>query len=177
MLFNDMPVDYTIIDIETTGLSRRQHEIIEIAAVQYRDDQETGRFVELIRPVERIPYFITRLTGIDDQMVSQARTIAQVLPELRDFVGTDTLIAHNTRFDIPFINDKFQRILNQPALTNPSLDTVALSRRLVHDVTSHKLNVLADYFGIDASGHHRAMADVQMTYQLYLALKRLANRS
>ena len=45
---------------------------------------------------------------------------------------------------------------------SPYLDTVGLSRFLNSDLKSHKLDVLAKYYGLGDFNHHRACDDAAM---------------
>ena len=88
---------YTVVDIETTGLSKEYHHITEIAAVKIRQGRIVDSYETLINPQVRIPSFITHLTGIDNQMVKHAPMISQVLPSFVDFLGEDVFVAHKDR--------------------------------------------------------------------------------
>ena len=70
---------YIAFDIETTGLSPAEDEVIEIGALKVRDGRVQERFMEFIKPQRPIPAFITGLTGIDNDMVASARSREQVI--------------------------------------------------------------------------------------------------
>ena len=99
----DFPCDYTVVDIETTGLSPDKCEIIEISALKVRNDEIVDTFSTLIKPSKRIDPFIVRLTGITDEMVAEAPKIRAVLPAFMEFVAEDFILGHNVNFDINFI--------------------------------------------------------------------------
>ena len=101
----DFPSDYTIVDIETTGLSPQQCEIIEISALKIRNDKIKAKFSTLVKPEGLIGRFITKLTGITNLMVENAPKIDKVLPKFLEFAGNDCIIGHNVNFDINFIYD------------------------------------------------------------------------
>ena len=61
--------DYTVLDIETTGLSHTKDEIIEISALKIRNNKVSDEFSKLVKPYAQISSFITYLTGITNEMV------------------------------------------------------------------------------------------------------------
>jgi DNA polymerase-3 subunit epsilon/ATP-dependent DNA helicase DinG len=91
------------IDIETTGLDPQKDAIIEIAAVRFNGARVEKEWSSLINPGRPIPRQITQLTGISDEMVRNAPPVRDVTRELADFVGNDTVVGHNIRFDLSFL--------------------------------------------------------------------------
>ena len=74
---------FVVFDLETTGLNARKCRIIEIGAVKFEHGQITDRFSEFVNPRVPIPFRITELTGITDDMVADAGFIEEVLPRFR----------------------------------------------------------------------------------------------
>lgn len=166
------PSDYTVVDIETTGLSASTNEIIEISALKVRNDKIINRFSSLIKPQKPIGSFITNLTGITNDMVSTAPDITKVLPEFTDFLEEDCIIGHNVHFDINFIYENLKRHFDKELL-NDYTDTMRLSRKYCK-FKSHRLSYLAEQFDISTEGHHRALNDCIMTYEIYKKIKEIA---
>lgn len=162
--------DYTVIDIETTGLDARFDEIIELGAVRYRNDSEVARFQSLVKPDGRIPGFITELTGITNEMVSNSPSIKDVLPEFFQFVGSDALLGHNVNFDINFIYD-YTNYCGLPPFSNNYTDTMYLSRRLFKEERSHKLVDVCSRLNIPQPEEHRVIADCIRTHLCYQSIK------
>lgn len=169
-LIKDYPSDYTIIDLETTGLSPDRNSIIELSAIKVRDNKIVDKFTELVRPTDKINGYIQSLTGITNTMVERAKPIDDVLPRFMNFVQNDVVLGHNVKFDIRFVSKNLDRCF-QRKFENDSFDTMVISRRYCTNVTSHKLSVLADYFNIDSEGHHRGLKDCEMTYQVYESMR------
>lgn len=168
----EFPVNYTVIDIETTGLSPANCEIIELSAIKVINGEVIDEFSSLIKPDTPIPSFIENLTGITNEMVSSASSIENVLREYIDFIGTDIIVGHNITFDLSFINHNIRNISGHD-LPNDYVDTLRISRQLLHDINNHKLSTLAEYFNISQQNAHRALDDCQTTNLLFAELKKL----
>ncbi len=158
--------EFTVLDIETTGLSKYMHKITEIAAVKIKGKKIIGRYQTLVNPEEPIPGFITRLTGINDEMVKDAPKIQSVLPEFLDFLGSSTIIAHNATFDYGFINYNMEKHLDL-SLENDKICTRRLANRLLPDLPSKRLKHLCETFEIENVQAHRAMSDVNATLEVF----------
>lgn len=152
--------DYVVFDIETTGLSVMNNKIIEIAGVKMRDEEVIERFATFVHPHEKIPYHISQLTNITDEMVQDAPELEDVLPKFVDFVGDAVLVAHNARFDMGFIQANLKRLGNKD-LPNPVLDTLEMARLLMPNLKNHRLNTLSDKFKVSLENHHRAIDDAE----------------
>lgn len=165
--------DYVIFDIETTGLSSSRDEIIEIAAIKVRDNKIVDRFNRLVKPDARIDEFITELTGITNEMVADAPSIKQVLPEFMDFIGNGFLMGHNVNFDINFVYDMLEKN-GLGVLKNDFVDTMRFAKTIMPGLSGYKLINLADYFNVDASNNHRALKDCVITFEVYQEMKKIA---
>ncbi len=153
--------DYTVIDLETTGLDPSVNEIIQLSAVRVRENCVCDTFDSFVRPTNPIPPFITGLTGIGDKTVSEAPPIGKIIYDFLDFCDEDIIVGHNVSFDIGFI------IRNAAFAEFPiggKADTADLARVLLPDLASRKLVDLARHFGISSSGAHNSLNDCMMTY-------------
>lgn len=162
---------YTIIDIETTWLSKDRHQITEIAAVNFDWNTITNIFQTLINPKTDIPYFITKLTWISNSMVANAPYLEEIFPNLLTFLGESVFVAHNATFDYWFLSNFGSK--NNLNINNPILCTKKLSNRLVLDCKSKSLHSLCQHFHINNKQAHRALSDVLATTEL---LKLLLNK-
>ena len=160
---------YSILDIETTGLEPSLYEIIEIAVLRVENNDIKDIFNTLIFPSKEITPEIERLTGISNQMVAGYPTIEKVLPRFLDFIGDSILIAHNTDFDIAFLKTHIKRHLDRN-LENPSICTVRVSQKFLPGLSRHKLHSVAEYYKVPTPLLHRALADAEITYQIWLKL-------
>jgi DNA polymerase-3 subunit epsilon len=163
-------VTFVVLDLETTGMSPAHDAITEIGAVKYRAGECLGRFDTLVNPGVPIPPMITVLTGITEAMVLPAPRIDEVLPALLEFIGSAVLVGHNFRFDTSFLDAALLRRGAAP-IENPRVDTLGLSRRLLHDeVTDLKLGTLAQRLRVATEPCHRALADADATAEVLHAL-------
>ena len=162
--------DYTVIDLETTGLSPSVCEIIECAAVKVRGGETVGTYSRLVRPYIAVPTFITGLTGISNLMLRDEEDIEHVLPEFLDFIGDDIVVGHNVGFDISFLCAAARRMCGDE-FANDYIDNMRLSRRLFPQERHHRLMDLEQRFGLHNERAHRALADTVLTQQCYERLK------
>ncbi len=155
----DIPLDgeYVAFDLETTGLSMRKDQIIEIGAVIMRGGEEIDRFHTFVDPDCKLQQETVTLTGITDEMLCGAPTIEEALPKFVDFVGDRVLVAHNADFDTGFIREACAKQGMEYNLT--SVDTLVLSQNLMTKLNRHKLNLVADALGLPEFNHHRAVDD------------------
>lgn len=164
---------FVVVDIETTGLRPSDDEIIEIGAIKVDEYGEVTTFDTLIKADFPLSDFITQLTGIDDGMLMDyGKELQEALVLLDEFVGDHIIIGHNVRFDLSFLNDKFEKQLYK-SLSNDYIDTLRLARKYLPNLPNHKLATLAHYFQVDTSNHHRALADVKMTLEVYSKMQQL----
>ena len=97
--------EYVVVDLETTGLDPYKGcEIIEIGITEINQDKIGRNYSRLIKPKNHIPYFITEITNISDDMVENEEGIEKVLPRFRQYLGDKTMIAHNAKFYFKFLN-------------------------------------------------------------------------
>jgi len=153
-----------IVDVETTGWLADAAGITEIGAVRLSPGRRESEFSALVNPDRPIPQGISDLTGITDAMVSDAPTIAQVLPEFLEFASGSVIVAHNAPFDLGFLAAACQDCgieWPDPAV----IDTAVLSRLLLSpcDVPDHRLATLAAHFDVRTGPRHRALADAKAT--------------
>ena len=165
-------MEYVVFDIETTGLDTLNDRIIELGAIRVRDNEVVGEFNSLINPGIPIPYIVTTINGITDEMVEDEDYPGVVLSRFNQFIeGVDFLIGHNAiRFDYPFLKSEFER--NYIKSDNYHVkDTVRIARiKLRRQLRNYSLKSLSEYYGIVNREAHRALSDVYATYELYKKL-------
>lgn len=155
-----------VFDIETTGFGPVNDKIIEIGAVKVVEGKITDKYSTFINPDVPIPYHITQLTSITDEMVLDAPKIETVLPEFLEFCKGAVLVAHNASFDVGFINKKAEFLGIETDFT--VVDTVGMARLLLPHLNRFKLNVVAKELGISLENHHRAVDDAGATAEIFV---------
>jgi DNA polymerase III epsilon subunit family exonuclease len=156
--------NYVVIDFETTGLDAIRNEIIEVAALKFKDKSLIDSYITLIKPKYSIPSYITQITGISNKMVSTAPPMEQVIPKLVDFIGDSIIVAHNASFDMKFLKCNAQRCGFE--IVNQYIDTLSLSRKAFPGLDNHKLATVASHVGIKDGNWHRAEFDTRVTAEI-----------
>ena len=170
-----MPERIAILDFETTGMSPAQGaRAAEVGIVVVEGGRIVDRYQSLMNAGQRMPSFITQLTGITSAMLQSAPPAEVVMREAARFVGSAPLVAHNASFDSKFWLDELQRAGCAPAQSMDSLFacTVLLSRRLYPEAPSHSLGKIVRHLQLPpADKAHRALADAEMTAHLLLRMQ------
>jgi DNA polymerase-3 subunit epsilon len=158
---------FVVVDLETTGGAAGTDGITEIGAVKVRGGEVIGEFATLVDSGIAIAPFVSVLTGITDQMISQAPSVAAVLPSFLEFAAGAVLVAHNAPFDVGFLKaacNRYERAWPGPAV----VDTAVLARRVLtrDEVPNCKLATLAAFFRASTTPNHRALADARATVEV-----------
>jgi DNA polymerase III epsilon subunit family exonuclease len=166
---------FVVIDLETTGgAPHLGAAITEIGAVKSLGGEILGEFRTFVNPQHAVPHYITELTGITDEMVSQSPPIVELLPELFEFIGPpheSVLVAQNAPFDLSFLTHASR----SHGITWPSypvLDTAIIARKALSrdEVPNCQLSTLAQFFGTATTPNHRALDDARATLDVFHGL-------
>lgn len=157
------------LDLETTGLSPDNDDIIEVGAVKFHGETEIGTYQSFVNPYRTLDSFIRRYTGISQADVDNAPPFSQVAPELASFVGTLPIVGHNIPFDLGFLKN------NGLNLSNQRTDTWDLAYVLLPENRNYSLSKLAQTLLIDHLRPHRAIDDASVTRMVFLKLVAIAN--
>lgn len=164
------PKDYTVIDLEMTGLSAKSDKVIEIGAVHFRDGKIAETYATLVNPHIPIPARVTELTGITDDMVQQGGIKEDdALAGLIDFIGDDVIVGHNVGFDYSFL--KQWAVNKKRPLAMTACDTLKIARQVLPGLESKTLENLCVYYQIKREQAHRALDDSIETGILFEKLK------
>lgn len=166
---------YAIIDIETTGGSHKHEKITEIAVYVHDGEKVIREFTSLINPERNIPYFITSLTGISNEMVEDAPKFYEIAKQLVEITEGCIFVAHNVNFDYHFVREEFSRLGYD--FKREQLCTVKMSRKLIPGKRSYSLGNLCDELGICIYDRHRASGDALATVKLFEILLSLNGES
>lgn len=159
---------YSIIDIETTGNSIKGNRITEIAIFKFDGQEIVDEFTSLVNPQCPIPYFITGLTGIDDDMVARAPTFSEIAQTILEMTQDSIFVAHAVNFDYGVIKEEFRQL--GVDFVRKKLCTVRLSRKLIPGLRSYSLGKLCSATNIPLTDRHRARGDAHATVLLFQKL-------
>ncbi len=164
-------LEYVVVDVETTGGAHiRGHRLTEIAIVRVdANGKKTHEYSTLINPERLIPIEITKLTRIEQHMVTDAPRFEDVAREVRELLADRVFVAHNAAFDWGFLNAEFIRATGRPLLGR-RLCTVRLARKVVPEVRRRSLDALSYFFNIHNEARHRAYGDARATAHIFRRL-------
>ncbi|MFO7889485.1 MAG: exonuclease domain-containing protein [bacterium] len=152
------------VDIETTGLNLDEDVIIEIGAVKFNGRRVEDEWSTLVNPRRSISSFITRLTGISNNMVRNAPVLPDVMGDLIAFVGDAPVVGHNISFDLSFLQRAGALKHNQ------DIDTYELAAVLMPTASRYNLSALAQQLNVLLPATHRALDDAKATHAVFIAL-------
>ncbi len=156
---------YSIIDIETTGLSPNREKITEIAIYVHDGEKVVDEFTTLLNPEIEIPYRITQLTGINNNMVNDSPKFYEVAKRIVEMTEDTIFVGHNVHFDYNFIRKEFRELGYD--YQRKKICTARLSRKLLPGRRSYSLGKLCEELGIANPRRHRAFGDAQATVRLF----------
>ena len=162
---------YSVVDIETTGNGYKGQKITEISIFIFDGEKIIDEFTSLVNPEQKIPYFITNLTGITEAMVRTAPKFYEIAKKVAEITKDTVFVAHNVNFDYNIIRDEFKSLGFD--FKRKKLCTVRLSRKIIPGLASYSLGNICSTEGIEIAARHRAKGDAEATVELF---KRLIER-
>lgn len=161
-----------VLDIETTGLDYKRERIVEFAAIRLENGKETDRYETLINPQQHIRKSSMQIHGITEEMVENEPLEEDVIDDILNFIGDNTIVGHNVIFDYSFLNEASLRHKNKP-LDNHRVDSQFLYKEVFPDEECPNLDNLSARFGLYVENRHRAMGDTEVLAKVYPKLKKL----
>ena len=165
-----LPNDYTVVDLETTGLDPRIDSIIEISALRVRNGNVVSDFSRLVNITCELPAFISKLTGITAEMLEEAPSLECVIRDFSAFLGEDIIIGHNVGFDIRFLMSAYANHLGEN-MQNSYVDTMRIARRAIPGMQHYRLSDVSERLQVECSGAHRAERDCTITHECYQKMR------
>ena len=159
---------YSVVDIETTGNGYRGQKITEISIFIFDGEKIVDEFTSLVNPEQKIPHFITNLTGITDAMVRTAPKFYEIAKKIAEITKYTIFVAHNVNFDYNIIRDEFKSLGFD--FKRKKLCTVRLSRKIIPGLSSYSLGNICSAEGIEIAARHRAKGDAEATVELFRRL-------
>lgn len=160
---------YISIDLETTGLNPKRDKIIEIGAVKVIDGVEQAQFSTFVNPGRRLEERITELTGITQELLTDAPDMEEVLPELLEFVENLPWVGHRILFDYSFLKKAAADQRREKEMEKEALDTLRMARCYLPELEHKTLGYLCEHYGIPLQAH-RALEDARAASRLYQCL-------
>lgn len=168
--------EFVVFDVETTGLSPTFGDrIVEIAALKAKGLQKIDHFHSLVNPGRSISLAAFEVNRISDQMVANAPRFQDIAADLLCFINGATLIGHNIRFDLGFLYHELETAGLTIGRDIIFLDTMQIARRVLPELRRYPLWAVANALGIQERQKHRAMSDVELTFEVFCRLARLAH--
>ncbi|WP_029425093.1 exonuclease domain-containing protein [Alkalibacillus haloalkaliphilus] len=162
---------YVVVDLETTGHSvKKGDEIIEIGIVVLEGNEIVEEYATKVKPTTEIPVFVSNLTGIHHEDVTDAPYFSEIVHDLIPMFNNSYFVAHHVQFDYEFLNASLKASGYEP-LNCLTIDTVELSRILFPKSPGYKLSEITQYLGIEHVSPHRALSDAYVTALLWLEIK------
>lgn len=158
---------FCVIDLETTGGSPEKDKIFEIGMTKIENLTITEERSFMVNPEKEIPEFVQRLTGVKQSDVQGAPLFEEVADEVMQFAGDCILVAHNTSFDIPFLNAKLKES-GRPTFENRVLCTNVMTKYMIPDIVNSNLEYMGKIFDLGEQKAHRAIEDARVTAKLLL---------
>ncbi len=160
-----------ILDTETTGLKNTTERIVEIGCVELNNFEQTGKtFHMYINPEKEMDMVVQKIHGITNDFLKDKPVFKDIHQEFLDFIKDYTIVAHNAKFDVGFINAEFDRC-NAPKLKNKIIDTLSEARKMFPGSPAN-LNALAKRFNISLHERsvHGALIDAKILSKVYVSL-------
>lgn len=159
--------DYVVFDLETTGISTYNDEVIEISAIKVVGGDPVQEFSSLVNPGRPIPFAASSVNGITDEMVKDSPSFEEVFEKFMKFAGDFVLVGHNIHsFDMKFLYRDAETFWGK-TVENDYIDTLTFARQMLPELSHHRLVDLALHYGISPEGAHRALADCRMNQKVF----------
>lgn len=167
---------FAVVDVETTGSSvTKGARIVEFSAVLVEAGVVTGEYTTLVNPEAWIPRWVSRLTGIEPEMVEDAPRFRDIAPRVRAALEGRIFVAHNVGFDWRFVAEEL-RMADSLMPEGPRLCTVRLARRVLPGLRRRGLDSLSRYYDVTIVNRHRAGDDARATAVILLRMLEAADR-
>ena len=170
-LIREMHDNYVVIGLETTGLSPRYDNIIEFVGIKVSKGKIIDELSLLIKPFYPVSSFISKFTGITNEMLEDKPAITDVIDTIVDFIGDSIILGYNTYFDINFIYDNLKELRNID-FCNDYIDLLSVTRKIYPHWNDYKLSTIAKKLKTKIKPNHRARNDCLATLEAYKICKK-----
>ncbi|QNQ82727.1 3'-5' exonuclease [Lactobacillus sp. PV037] len=168
------PENYTLIDVETTGLNPTYSRITEMGGLKVRRGKVIQTFSELVKfpDSNKVPAYISKLNGIDEAKIeAEGMPVDEAIKKFRYFIGSDPIVGYNVNFDLNFVYDLIAKY-DLPVLSNDYVDVYRLARSFYPDQRHNRLIDCLNRLGIAQTQDHRGLQDTIDTKAVFDELHR-----
>lgn len=159
-------VTFSVVDLETTGFSTENNEIIEIGIVKVKNFKQAEEFSSFVKPKKKVDLKILGLTGTDHDLLMNEPTIEQLSKRITDFVSGTILVEHSVaKFDVRFLERFVFKSENVPHIS-----TYRIAKKLYPDEKHLKLVDLAEILKLSQKNHHQAIDDARITAKIFISM-------
>lgn len=158
---SSLPPSYVCVDLETTGLYPERDRITEVAAARVENGVITDSFSSLVHSPVAIDSYVSKLTGITNEMIADAPGEAEIIRKLFTFIDNSPIVGYNVSFDVSFLHYAAYRA--SVPLVHESFDVQSYAKKGLPGRPGYKLSNVAEYLSVEQPDAHRALADVLTT--------------
>jgi len=163
---------FVAVDVEATGGKPPVEKMVELGAIKYKNTNEVNEFSYLVNPEKPMQPFVARMTGINDELLSKAHAVDDVMKRFLDFIKDNILILHDPFPDMAFIDEAVMNCFGG-MIINPIIDTLTLAKSKLGLHAGLSLAQIADKLDIHVNESHRALEDARATGKAYFILREL----
>ncbi len=160
-----------VFDVETTGLSPKNGDkIVEIAFVELINKEITGKELHFyINPLRDVPESAFRVHGLSEDFLKDKPVFKDCAKDIIDFIGKSKLIAHNSDFDMAFLNNEFEMAGFKTFSESRFVDTLKIAKSKYTGI-KYSLDNLAKKFNVSLEKRekHGALIDSIILAKVYI---------
>lgn len=161
-----------VMDTETTGLEPGEHRIVEIGVVEMLNHVPTGRtYHQYINPRRSMPSEAEAIHGISEAFLTDKPVFEDIAEAFIEFIGDGTLVIHNAKFDVKFLNFELGLLKKTPIQMDRVIDTLEMARNRFPGA-QNSLDGLCRRFKVDSAKRvkHGALLDSELLADVYIEL-------
>ncbi|MBQ8298631.1 MAG: 3'-5' exonuclease [Clostridia bacterium] len=158
--------DFIVLDVETTGLSSKNDDIIEISAIKFKNYAPTEYMTTLVKPKKEISEEVTKINNITNEMLQNCPNISEVIDSFSEFIKGFNIVGYNLEFDLKFL---YVNNLDLFSEKRKFYDVLELARKVINPdyIKNYKLTTVCEYANLYRDNAHRALSDALATGILF----------
>jgi DNA polymerase-3 subunit epsilon len=156
---------FAVVDIECTGSKFPAFRLMEVGVVFHDGQKITDSWERLVNPGQPIPEFVSRMTGISQEMVNAAPSFKSIAGELHQLLKGCIFVAHDVSFDYRFLQAEFAAAGIR--FEAERMCTLSLAQQHLSGEPSYSLGKLCRSLGMETENRHRAAGDAYLAARLF----------